>query len=478
MKKILVCAIISILILLAACQPAVPVVVPQNMPAALPPTVAVPPPAEGPTAAAVPTTAAPPPKPTVEAVKPVNILAFCTIIGKDPKTIVKAGTPINIVWGWSAKTEAQINDFLENSITEVTLDGKIIQGKKVEGILKNQTSGDPEVVWAVEVGMLSPGSHKVTYNVKFKKMVDDGTTTYGPGGKTESSPDQCEIFVEEGPGSGAPASSGTADTPETGSTQVRPADGMVMVYVPAGPFTMGSEYFDVEKPIHEVTLDAFWIDQTEVTNAMFEIFVAAQAYQTDAKKAGKSRLRNTTSKTWEVTSGADWLHPQGPQTNREGLSDHPVVHVSWNDASAYCSWAGGKLPGEAEWEKAARGTDGRTYPWGEAAPDAARLNFADVYLGKSAKDGYLFTVPVGSTPPGASPYGAYDMAGNVWEWTADWFDAYPANTVGDEMYGITYRVIRGGSWFNTSEFVRSAYRYIAIPTLSSSALGFRCVFPK
>jgi len=478
MKKILVVAVASFLFLLSACSPAGPAVVPQNTEPVLSPVVSLVPSAVVPTGTPIPLAAPPSPEPTAEGIKPVNIRAFCTLIGEDPKTVVKAGTPVNIIWGWSAKTEQQINDFLENNITEVTLDGKIVAGKRLEGILKNQTSGDPQVVWRAEMGVLSPGSHKLTYDVKFKKMIDDGSSTYGPGGKIVSSYDQCEIFVEEVPGSGLPVGTGTSEVPGSSSTRVRPADGMVMVNVPAGAFIMGSENYNVEKPIHEVTLEGFWIDQTEVTNAMFGKFADAQAYQTEAEKVGKSRVRNTTLFTWEDTSGADWRHPQGPQTNLEGLFNHPVVHISWDDANAYCSWAGGRLPTEAEWEKAARGTDGRTYPWGDAAPDATRLNFSDVYLGKSASDGYLFSVPVGSTPAGASPYGAYDMAGNIWEWTADWFNAYPGNTIGDDLYGTKRRVMRGGSWFNLADNVRSAYRYIGIPTLSSSNIGFRCAYPE
>ena len=111
-----------------------------------------------------------------------------------------------------------------------------------------------------------------------------------------------------------------------------------MVYVPAGPFIMGSNRYDVEKPIHEVTLDSFWIDRTEVTNAMFEKFAQASNYRTDAEKVGKSTIRDTGSKAWAQVNGADWQHPQGPQSSLAGLSEHPIVHISWNDANAYCSW--------------------------------------------------------------------------------------------------------------------------------------------
>lgn len=123
-------------------------------------------------------------------------MAFCTLIGKDPKTYVPRGTPVNIIWGWSAKTEVQINDYLENNITEITLDGKVIEGTISPEIKKNGTSGLPEVVWFSNVGVLAPGPHTVTYDVKWKKMIEDGTSTYGPGGKNETEHDECQIIVE------------------------------------------------------------------------------------------------------------------------------------------------------------------------------------------------------------------------------------------------------------------------------------------
>ncbi|HID62288.1 MAG TPA: formylglycine-generating enzyme family protein, partial [Anaerolineae bacterium] len=225
----------------------------------------------------------------------------------------------------------------------------------------------------------------------------------------------------------------------------QPTPEVEMVTIPAGEFIMGSdEGEDNEKPAHTVSLEAFEIDKFEVTNEQFARFVEETGYQTDAEKAGETG-------TW--------------RTYAEGKDNHPVVKVTWNDAVAYCEWAGKRLPTEAEWEKAARGEDGRVYPWGNEW-DPAKAN--------TKEGGLRGTAAVGSFGAGASPYGVEDMAGNVWEWTADWYQAYPDSDFYSEYFGEKFRVLRGGGWFNDQKTVRSAYRSSSSPDLRNDDVGFRC----
>jgi formylglycine-generating enzyme required for sulfatase activity len=230
-----------------------------------------------------------------------------------------------------------------------------------------------------------------------------------------------------------------------------------MVYVPAGEFIMGSDEYSDEQPVHTVYLDAFYIDKTEVTNAKYQQCV----------EAGNCRAPTT----------CDWGEPTYGDASK---ADHPVVCVNWNDAQAYCAWAGARLPTEAEWEKAARGTDGRMYPWGNTF-DGSRVNFCDRncesnWKDTGADDGYAQTAPVGSYPQGASPYGALDMAGNVWEWVADWHDDYassPESNPKGPASGV-YRVERGGSWLEDEASLRAAGRDGDVPDGTNNGVGFRC----
>lgn len=284
-------------------------------------------------------------------------------------------------------------------------------------------------------------------------------------------------------------------------TQIRPTDGMVMVYVPAGEFEMGNpgiqwiwggslrdgdldlQVFTDEGPRRTVYLDAFWIDQTEVTVAMFRTFVEATGYETTAERAGWGQpwREGPMEEEWPQVSGADWQHPRGPESTAE--DDHPVVQVSWEDAAAYCEWAGGQLPTEAQWEKAARGTDGRMWPWGNTY-DGVRGSFCDAqcpierWKHDSYDDGYAFTAPVGSFPSGASPYGALDMVGNVWEWVADWYDdSYCGDSPTENPSGPpsgTERAMRGGAWIDNETWVRCTVRHQNPPWSRCDDVGFRC----
>jgi formylglycine-generating enzyme required for sulfatase activity len=264
-----------------------------------------------------------------------------------------------------------------------------------------------------------------------------------------------------------------AALPAARTVRVREKDGAEMVCVPAGEFLMGSADSDDmardnEKPQHTVYLDAFWIDKCPVTNAQFEKFVAATNYRTDAEKAKAE---------WEYPPGReevgmDWRHPFGPNTYYK--ANHPVVQVSWKDARAYCVWAGGRLPTEAEWEKAA-GWDERNkrkliYPWGDQW-EAGRCNSREI--------GVEGTTPVGAYPQGASPYGALDMAGNVWDWVADWYDdGYYAVSPERNPTGPSSgqkRVQHGGSWNSTQRIVRVSYRDSDSPGYFFYRIGFRLV---
>jgi formylglycine-generating enzyme required for sulfatase activity len=223
-------------------------------------------------------------------------------------------------------------------------------------------------------------------------------------------------------------------------------DGMTLLYVPAGEFTMGSDkdYSD-EKPVHPVYLDAFWIDKTEVTNAMYAKCVA----DSGACKEPPSKDSYTRSSYY----------------GNEKYNNYPVIKVDWNMAKTYCEWAGRRLPTEAEWEKAARGDYAFTYPWGNDVPNNNLLNFNQV-VGDTSE--------VGKYPNGASPYGALDMVGNVWEWVDNWYDAYPGNSVSNLNYGTTFRVLRGGSWYNSDNYIRSTSRGNGNPSSTLNSFGFRC----
>lgn len=232
-----------------------------------------------------------------------------------------------------------------------------------------------------------------------------------------------------------------------------------MILIPAGLFEMGSESGDAnERPIHTVILDNYYIDQYEVTNEQFAIFLNKQGNQIEGGVA------------WLDVGAEDMhIHQSGSMWQAdEGYGDHPVVEVTWYGANAYCEWRGARLPSEAEWEKAARGMDGRTYPWGEGI-SCNLANFSGC-----AED----TSPVGSYPDGASPYGVYDMAGNVWEWVNDWYDSnYYSTSPQSNPTGPgsgQERVVRGGSWADFSTYLRTAARGWLSPDLSQNIWGFRC----
>ncbi len=228
------------------------------------------------------------------------------------------------------------------------------------------------------------------------------------------------------------------------SKEISGQDGAVMVLVSAGHFLMGSADGEVDElPPHQVNLPAFYIDKLEVTHGQYQKFLAATGYKPPI----------------------DWKGGVMPAK----LANYPVVNVTFEDASAYAKWAGKRLPTEAEWEKAARGTDGRTYVWGNSPEGKTTASGA---AGKERVQ------PVGSFADDRSPYGALDMTGNVWEWTSDWYDAYSGNDSLEIAYGKKYRVIRGGGaidYYGAVSTRRCADRARSVPYGTYDALGFRCV---
>lgn len=259
--------------------------------------------------------------------------------------------------------------------------------------------------------------------------------------------------------------------------RIQGKDGKEMLRVPAGWFWMGSSdteveaayqlgkkydastkktWFERETPRHQVWVDSFYMDKYEVTVGEYKKFIQAKGHR-------------------ELP---DWVSTYSPGPS------HPVVGVSWEDADAYCRWYDKQLPSEAQWEKAARGSDGRRYPWGNEAVDGKRANYCDKncdreWKDKSEDDGYPYTAPVGSYDRGVSPYGIYNMSGNVWEWVQDWYEAdyykrsperNPVNTITS-----TYRVLRGGGWDDDPANVRAAYRGRNAPGSRDLNTGFRCV---
>jgi formylglycine-generating enzyme required for sulfatase activity len=301
-----------------------------------------------------------------------------------------------------------------------------------------------------------------------------------------------------------------------------------MVWIAGGTFRMGSEdFYPEERPVHTVSVSSFWIDRYAVTNAQFARFVEATGYITVAecplnpeefpgaptenlvpgsmvfhKTRGPVDLRHPAN-WWAWNPGASWRHPRGPRSTLEGLEQHPVVHMAYEDAEAYAHWVGKELPTEAEWEFAARGgLDGARFTWGDEHIPAGRA-MANTWQGEFPwqnllTDGYERTSPVGSFPPNG--YGLYDMAGNVWEWTSDWYTPRhedesvtsccgpPENPrmlspdksydPGQPQFRIPRKVVKGGSHLCAPNYClryRPAARQPQMIDTGMSHLGFRCI---
>ena len=321
------------------------------------------------------------------------------------------------------------------------------------------------------ISVTSVESEIITPTFEVNTLVDQPPT------ETPSPPTPSEEIIS----TDTPAPTPTETTPPTPtnteepvnqpiSLEVNPVDGAEFVLVPAGEFLMGSEpgkdpyFWGAEGPEHTVYLDEYWIYRSEVTNGMYQACVEEQ-------KCPRPQYLNS-------VDVADYYgNPE--------YDDYPVIHVTFAHAQAYCNWVGGKLPSEAQWEKAARGSEGYMFPWGDDTPDADLVNLCDSSCARGSErenhfsDGYPGTSPVGSYPNGASPYGVLDMAGNVWEWTFDWFQpTYYSISPEENPLGPssgTTRTIRGGSWFNPTSGVRAAARTSLTPKKVLDTLGFRCV---
>jgi formylglycine-generating enzyme required for sulfatase activity len=295
-----------------------------------------------------------------------------------------------------------------------------------------------------------------------------------------------------------------ADPVPDPSTAAAAGGGDRATFVPleGGRFRMGSVdprayRADGEGPVHVVELAPLSIDAHAVSNDRFAAFVAATGHVTEAERYGWSFVFGgflpddfpptrsvAAAPWWRQVHGADWRHPDGPRSDLGGRGDHPVVHVSWNDALAYCTWSGTRLPTEAEWEYAARGGRATEYPWGDDLEPGGehRMNvFQGTFPGgNTGADGHLGTAPVDSYPP--NDYGLHNVTGNVWEWCADWFDArYYQRSGRRDPSGPpsgTHRVMRGGSYLCHESYCRR-YRVSArsanTPDSSTGNLGFRVV---
>jgi formylglycine-generating enzyme required for sulfatase activity len=240
-----------------------------------------------------------------------------------------------------------------------------------------------------------------------------------------------------------------------------------MIFIPEGSFTMGfkidndHEWGDMdEEPVHQVTLSSYWIDKYEVTSSNFSKFL--------------NENKNEAHRFIEITPSVTVQFDDNVYKPRKGLENYPVNRVSWFGADAYCKWKEKRLPTEAEWEKAARGTDQRIFPWGNEFPDNSRVTFRR----KFSEKGFQVMEPVKGMKNGISPFGVHQMAGNVWEWVSDWFDAtayQDENRIdpkGPES-GIS-KVLRGGNWYYKAYYIRTTYRFNERPDIFKVWQGFRC----
>ncbi len=271
------------------------------------------------------------------------------------------------------------------------------------------------------------------------------------------------VFNKSGDTAGDTATAQTAAKPPKLEEITHPVDKSKMILIPKGEFIMGSEAYSAEQPVQTIHLNKYYIDKYLVTNKQFQKFVEKTGYQTSAEKNGKGMVR--IGRRWKEVEGASWKQPDG-LSSIDGQDDHPVSQVSYKDAASYCKWAKKNLPTEAQWEKAARGPNGGMFPWGDSEPNDTMANFDNI-VGS--------TTPVTKYEKGKSFFSIHDMAGNVYQWCRDWYDTgerKPKNPTGPKTG--EERVIKGGSFVEGMESIRSSNRDRYEPSYSSFLFGFRC----
>jgi formylglycine-generating enzyme required for sulfatase activity len=352
------------------------------------------------------------------------------------------------------------------------------------------------------------------------RAAQNATQNEAQNASSQTAPMQCDTGVSRHSLRAAAMNNGPDAIPTKTTSSQKVHEGMVRI--PGGRFWMGSDHMEDAQPVHQVEVQGFWMDRTDVTNEEFARFVKATGYVTVAERplnpkefptlapdelaagsvvftppAGPVALDHPLA-WWRFVRGANWRHPEGPDSDLAGKDKFPVVHIAWADAAAYAKWAGKRLPTEAEWEFAARGgRDRKSYPWGdELTPNGKWM--ANTFQGhfpdkNTSEDGYAGIAPVASFPP--NDFGLYDMSGNVWQWVSDWYrpDYYaqlrregevannpkgPADSFDPQEAGVPKRVQKGGSYLCTDQYCE---RYMpgargkGDPSTGTNHLGFRCV---
>lgn len=357
---------------------------------------------------------------------------------KEFSDAIGSGTP-GVDYSSSMDETIASDQTIVTSLVEPAAMKKKAKKKKAEGLPLALMAGIPAAVAVLLIGGF------LAYQMFLKGPAIPGTT-------------QQETVKIEYSG-GVPNSKGYPEV-------INKKDNSSMIYIPAGEFTMGSDKYTSEGPIQQISLDAYLIDKYLVTNRQFKQFVEETNYQTDAEKNRSGEV--WTGRRWSNDENATWRLPDGANPI-EGKEDHPVSQVSYNDAMAYCAWAGKELPTEAQWEMAARGPGGNTYPWGNSDPDDSMANYSDSFIQE--------TTPITKYEKGQSYYGTFDMAGNLYQWCKDWYvtgaERKANNPTGPDEG--TERVLKGGSYSESMDSLRSPNRISADPATSKAIYGFRCV---